>query len=118
MNTVQIMYVVAAKMDLEKLALFTAGETKRFKLYYCLSKQIACKCLRYATPANVIFVYVLGNSYLHLPVNQDVLSPVEVLRSYPSIAEFHLKMNQVLKKWRDCGRTQHSLQPMIMINKL
>ena len=34
MNTVQI-YVVAAKMDLEKLTLFTAGETKRFKLYYC-----------------------------------------------------------------------------------
>lgn len=56
MNTVQ-MYVVAAKMDLEKLALFTAGETKRFKLYYCLSKQIACKCLRYATPILFSFMF-------------------------------------------------------------
>ena len=42
MNTVQ-MYV-AAKMDLEKLALLNAGETKRLKFILLLSKQIAHKC--------------------------------------------------------------------------
>ena len=58
---------VAAKMDLEKLALLNTGETNQIKFIFLLSKQIAHKCLRYVTPANI--VYVLGNSCLHSPVN-------------------------------------------------
>ena len=66
MNTVQMN--VAAKMDLEKLALLNTGETNRFKFILLLSKQIAHKCfIRYVIPANI--VYVLGNSCLHSPVN-------------------------------------------------
>ena len=64
---IQYKMYVAAKMDLEKLALWNAGEMKRFKFILLLSKQIAHRCLRYVITANII--YVLGNSCLHLPVN-------------------------------------------------
>ena len=39
---------VAAKMDLKKLALWNAGEMKRFKFILLLSKQI---CLLYTSDA-------------------------------------------------------------------